>query len=308
MLTRCPRCDTAFRVTPEQLKARQGRVRCGQCQAVFNALETLVDETPAAIGMPLPPAEPPAAAKAPAEPPSTVEAPPEDVPLEAAANNSAEEAATPPAEPEPPVEPPPPAEPEAPDQPPPAAGPAPSLAAEESPPPPAEPLLHEEEELAEKRRVWPWLLASLAALTALALQAAIAFRVELATVAPELKPALVSLCDLAGCRVELPRKIELIGIETSDLRPDPAQANRLRLEASLRNRAPFAQAWPHLELTLTDTGDGPLLRRVLVPTDYLPAEADAAAGLAAHREQAIHLELETAGVAAAGYRLYIFYP
>ena len=31
----------APRITPEQLKSRQGRVRCGQCQNVFNALETL---------------------------------------------------------------------------------------------------------------------------------------------------------------------------------------------------------------------------------------------------------------------------
>ncbi|HTH39253.1 MAG TPA: DUF3426 domain-containing protein [Rhodocyclaceae bacterium] len=44
MFTRCPTCTTTFRVTPEQLKARLGRVRCGQCQAVFNALDSLVEE------------------------------------------------------------------------------------------------------------------------------------------------------------------------------------------------------------------------------------------------------------------------
>jgi ribosomal protein L11 methyltransferase len=48
MLTRCPTCSTAFRVTPEQLKARAGKVRCGHCSAVFNALETLEDAPPAA--------------------------------------------------------------------------------------------------------------------------------------------------------------------------------------------------------------------------------------------------------------------
>ncbi len=40
MLTRCPHCRTAFRVTPEQLKMRQGRVRCGACHTVFDALDT----------------------------------------------------------------------------------------------------------------------------------------------------------------------------------------------------------------------------------------------------------------------------
>jgi predicted Zn finger-like uncharacterized protein len=44
MLTRCPACATHFRVTPEQLKARSGRVRCGECQHVFNALDTLIEE------------------------------------------------------------------------------------------------------------------------------------------------------------------------------------------------------------------------------------------------------------------------
>jgi glycine hydroxymethyltransferase len=38
MRTACPLCSTVFRVTPEQLRVRAGKVRCGQCQGVFNAL------------------------------------------------------------------------------------------------------------------------------------------------------------------------------------------------------------------------------------------------------------------------------
>lgn len=37
MFTRCPECHTAFRVTVAQLKARDGLVRCGRCNAVFRA-------------------------------------------------------------------------------------------------------------------------------------------------------------------------------------------------------------------------------------------------------------------------------
>jgi len=44
MLTCCPNCKTSFRITPEQLKARQGKVRCGECQHVSNALDTLIDD------------------------------------------------------------------------------------------------------------------------------------------------------------------------------------------------------------------------------------------------------------------------
>jgi predicted Zn finger-like uncharacterized protein len=37
LLTRCPECDTTFRVTDETLKKASGQVRCGRCASVFNA-------------------------------------------------------------------------------------------------------------------------------------------------------------------------------------------------------------------------------------------------------------------------------
>ncbi|HTY98885.1 MAG TPA: DUF3426 domain-containing protein, partial [Rhodocyclaceae bacterium] len=103
-----------------------------------------------------------------------------------------------------------------------------------------------------------------------------------------------------------PRKIDLIGIDTSDLHPDPAVAGRLQLAATLRNRAPFAQPYPHLEITLTDAADQAQVRRVLAPKEYLPAEAPAAFG--PKSEQPVSLVLEAPDVAAVGYRLYVFYP
>ena len=42
MKTRCPECQTVFRITPEQLKARAGKVRCGRCRTAFNALGHLL--------------------------------------------------------------------------------------------------------------------------------------------------------------------------------------------------------------------------------------------------------------------------
>lgn len=37
MYTQCPTCKTVFRVTPEQLAAANGKVRCGRCMLVFEA-------------------------------------------------------------------------------------------------------------------------------------------------------------------------------------------------------------------------------------------------------------------------------
>jgi predicted Zn finger-like uncharacterized protein len=43
LLTRCPECDTTFRVTDETLKKASGQVRCGRCASVFNAYAELQD-------------------------------------------------------------------------------------------------------------------------------------------------------------------------------------------------------------------------------------------------------------------------
>ena len=45
-LTRCPHCQTRFRVTEKQLGAAGGKVRCGQCREVFNALENAESDAP----------------------------------------------------------------------------------------------------------------------------------------------------------------------------------------------------------------------------------------------------------------------
>lgn len=49
MVTSCPACTTTFRVTQEQLKHRQGKVRCGQCRIVFDGFKSLAsfpDDSP----------------------------------------------------------------------------------------------------------------------------------------------------------------------------------------------------------------------------------------------------------------------
>ena len=41
MVTTCPACGTSFRVKPQQLSAHSGDVRCGKCDHVFHALDSL---------------------------------------------------------------------------------------------------------------------------------------------------------------------------------------------------------------------------------------------------------------------------
>ncbi len=44
-VTRCPECQTAFRMTPAQLAAADGKVRCGACLTVFNATDNGPEDT-----------------------------------------------------------------------------------------------------------------------------------------------------------------------------------------------------------------------------------------------------------------------
>jgi len=46
LFTRCPSCETTFRVTTQQLQASGGQVRCGHCQKIFDAFATLTAQEP----------------------------------------------------------------------------------------------------------------------------------------------------------------------------------------------------------------------------------------------------------------------
>ena len=315
MQTRCPSCATAFRVTPEQLKARQGKVRCGQCQHVFNALDSLLDAPPLQQPVPMPVPE---VYVEPEPKPPILEAPPEapeeePVPEPALAPVLGEDQSVFVVASEPVTV----DENAATLQVPAAEMPEPAPTEETSwQAQPPEPLLHEVPAApATRPRVWPLLLGTVLALLFLLLQTVVHFRTELAVLAPEAKPALRSLSALLGLDLPLPRKPNLVSIEISDLHPDPKIKDTLLLATTLKNRAPFVQAYPHLELTLTDAADQPLIRKVLSPLEYLasippPNNSDAAAGFAANGEIALNITLAFDGgaVAASGYRLYLFYP
>jgi len=317
MLTHCPACGTTFRISSEQLKVRQGRVRCGQCHGEFNAIESLIDES-------APPPQPPplptvteetadpggiwvssreAEVPKPADP---VIEPPLPEPADPVIEPPLPEPAAPVIEPPlpEPLEHPPVTEVVATPSPAAAVSPLPSPAPE-APADEPEPLL-EDEEFAPRR--WPWVVGSIVAALLLATQAAMHFRVELAAKAPSTRPILIAACNLIGCQVPLPMEITAIGIDTSDLHPDNDHPGHLQLLATLRNRAGYAQIWPHLEVSLTDATDRILVRKAIPPADYLPAKQKPESGFPAKGDQLVQLDLQAPDVPAVGYRLYVFYP
>jgi len=159
-----------------------------------------------------------------------------------------------------------------------------------------------------KRRSWAWVIASVLLSLLFVAQATYFFRVELAARLPVMKPALVIYCKILRCTVPLPQKTDLIGIESSELVADPGHENQINLNALLRNRAPFAQAYPNLELTLNDSQDKPMARRIFKPADYLPPLESETTGILPNHELNLRLHLYIEDIRPMGYRLVLFYP
>jgi predicted Zn finger-like uncharacterized protein len=140
----------------------------------------------------------------------------------------------------------------------------------------------------------------------LAAQLVIDFRNVLAARYPGARPLLGSACAVLGCRVGLPSQVENLSIETGEL--TTLGVDSYSLNTLLRNQGSLAQAWPSIQLELTDANDKPLLRRVFGPADYLPKGVPVAAGFAARSEQPVRLNFALTDLKPSGYHMIVFYP
>ena len=265
MITKCPTCATLFRVTPQQLQAHGGKVRCGQCMSVFDGLK--------ALAAPPPPTPEPAGTGEPAGF--------ELEPVEAAAASAAAGPSPAPREPETVFE------------------------EKDYGPPPEQLSFDDQlyDEAGRRDSRW-WALGAALLLLALGGQAGYFHRGELAARFPGLKPHLVQLCTLADCRVLPPQRPKQIAIEASDLQaPDPARPRLIRLTATLRNHAAQDLGYPALDLVLTNTKEHTLARRIFLPAEYLGRGRDIEAGIPASAEITVRLDIDTGDLNPAGFRL-----
>lgn len=288
LITTCSHCKARFRVSPQQLNAKQGQVRCGRCSRVFNgfvALERFPDDDTggrllAAQEAEVPPPPPP---------------PVENVELQPVVDGEMPEIETLDADEIPAhnIEPLPPESPVY----------APRLRAA----PQAEPLVLEEPPPAPRpSRAWAFGVVLLAMV--LALELVHAYRGTLAQRYPVVRPTLESVCAQLQCTVPWSREESLLKLEDSELLEVPGKPGEIALGARIRNLASVAQDYPHLELTLTDISGQAAVRRVLRPTDYLGRPQAQGEVLPPGVEVALQLRLETPRIKATGYELLLFYP
>lgn len=143
-------------------------------------------------------------------------------------------------------------------------------------------------------------------------QLAVMFRTEIVTRFPQWRPQLATLCDLYGCSVGWPTRPELLAVIGTELQAVPG-TDILELTAVVRNRAGFRVALPAVEVTLTDTTNRPLARKVFAPVDYLASSGDSSSrineGLGPGSDYVVKIAFEARGLSAAGlgFVVYPFY-
>jgi predicted Zn finger-like uncharacterized protein len=322
LATRCPSCDTVFRIVADQLKVSEGWVRCGHCREVFNAEECLVAD---------PLAEDPDAAEPIAvDKPVAFERHPSSVfehlldpkdeegsdgisePAHLAGTNDSERAV-------------------------PVAPLVPAAAIEDpfffdtatlaaafqasqmydSEPafePGGERDLHELQPsfIRQAERAERWGRPSVQAVLALACaalmlmllgQVAVLNRDAWSSRWPSTRAPLLAACEVLGCKLQAPLQINDIALDSSQLTATP-EPHRLRLDVALHNRASNRVLLPALEVSFT-ADSGQLLSRRVVQPDQLP---EGARDLEGDGHWSTTLWLDVGALPVAGYTVAAFYP
>jgi predicted Zn finger-like uncharacterized protein len=218
MQTRCPNCETEYRIEPDAFLAADGLARCHRCGTVFDAAEKKpVDPQSAADPLML-------ELQAETNWQQTPEAELDELPFEVPEGLA-------------PLQ------------------PSPEAAVDVT------------ETLYEKRSIRGPLYTAIALLlaTGLGLQLAWQHREDLLRQYPQLEP----ICDWLGCIADQVRAPDKLRILQREMRAADNQPGSLNLSADFRNDAELPQPLPDIQLSLLDNDGRVLVRRRLVPADYL---------------------------------------
>ncbi len=185
-----------------------------------------------------------------------------------------------------------------------------SVAAETAPSPRYGNALVEELEatLSERKRRLPTLLygmGSMLLLVLLAAQAGSAFRGELARY-PALAPLTTLFCTGDDCAIPERRAPERIRIINRDVRPHPREPGALLISLTFVNEAPFAQPYPALEISFSDTHGQLIALRRFQPSEYLSGEQRSSDPLPPGERAAVSLSIVDPGERGISYRFEFY--
>jgi|TARA_B110000259_G_scaffold38143_1_gene43489 predicted Zn finger-like uncharacterized protein len=285
-ITSCPQCDTQFLLNNELIAAYEGKVQCGSCKHVFNASDRLTevdDDTSSADEYQAAIETTPAENTPPVNPLPPVETAPFDTDPDLTASKETlidyiigQPAAT--------VNP----------------------TAEKEAAPEAVLNLDGVNKKPRQHSFLSILISLLLLLVFIGLSVYF-LRGKIASEYPQLKPALERICKKLNCTIDLPKNLGLISIGNSDMQEDDDYQAVINLSSSLQNNATYSQAYPNIELTLTDSDDTPVIKKLIKPKDYLVSKKKLAQGLAPHEIANIKIALRVDEASVASYRILLLY-
>jgi predicted Zn finger-like uncharacterized protein len=278
--TRCPACETVFKIVPDQLKVSSGWVRCGRCAEVFDAASHAAASDDAS---PWPQSKSTetivtskvVAANNPIIAPKNVAVKTTNTPAIIDSSTAKEQVET-------------------------------DLSFVR---------IAKNKAFWQRRSVITSLRAACVGFAGLLFfQVVYSQRNYIAASNPAFKTTFESLCQTIGCKIEPFKNIDAFKIDSSSFQKsqvastDSTQSEVFALKLSLKNSADLAISVPAVELTLTDTNDKPVIRRVLLAKDLgFNADTLAASG---DWNGAMTLAVTPSSLSApiTGYRVLLFYP
>jgi predicted Zn finger-like uncharacterized protein len=273
MYAQCPECLTIYKLGAAELAGSHGSVRCGHCAAVFDALRTLTDQLPPE---PITELEEIPAGSAP--PQLSV---PALRPISATQQGTLFD----------------------PDE---RAGARPSRTrATAAPQRPSLPAFARSRHVAPIRRNWPWTIGALVLLLTLGAQIGYAERGAILDDATA-RPLLERVCESVGCRLPLRHDPATLELLSREIRPHPSVPDALIISATLRNAAKFPQAFPAVEITLSDLDENRIAMRRFAPQEYLGDTRAISAGLAPGATAALVFEVADPGKNAVAFEFKFF--
>ena len=148
---------------------------------------------------------------------------------------------------------------------------------------------------------WQW-IALVGLCLLLGLQILVADRQRLGADA-RWRPWVAGVCQALRCSLPPWREPSAFTMLSREVRPLPGRAGTLQVQATFRNDARWAQAWPLLQLSLADADGRTIGSRVLRPEDYLGRDRPDAATLAPGQSAQVAFQVRepAAGTAAFSF-------
>jgi len=261
MYTQCPECLTIYKIGAELIGQGHGSARCGHCAATFDVLRSLTDALPAETIEQLPL--------------HRIETVPPQLSVPALRPQGAQQSLL--FDPDERMR-------------------RPSSQSRQTAPA----FARSAPTAYRSARNWPWALGSgVLAMTLLA-QIGYAERAPLLDDA-RVRPWFDRACATLGCKLPLRHDPARLALLSRDIRPHPSVPNALIISASLRNDAAVTQAFPEVDIVMSDLDENRIAMRRFRPQEYLGDARTIATGMAPGSTAALVFEVADPGKNAVAF-------